>query len=334
MNKQLTIYKLHFTSPLHIGSVRDDYGTSMTTISSDAMYAALTACLAKSGQDIPDDGDLKCTISNLFPFYQKDAGSEAILFLPRPLQTVVPTDDPLKMKENKKVVWLELTVFNELLNGGNPFENCKICGKYLVKQDSPFGTNLDKQDYTDFVVSQVSERVAIEDRTGQSDAKPFYMDRISFRDHSGLFFIATGDTALLDKAMRLLALEGIGTDRNVGNGFFTYETDTVTFDLPDTAEYVLSLSSFIPESKEQLDGMLSSEKSAYGLQRRGGWITTPPNQSLRKNVIYMLSAGSVLMQDTTGVCTMGRMVDLRPDLQEVGHPVWRNGKALFLPIKL
>lgn len=334
MALQLKIYKLHFTSPLHIGSVREDYGTSLATIFSDAMYAALTACLAKLGKEIPADGDLGCTISSLFPFYQKDKQTDAILFLPRPQQAQVKAKDPTKLKEYKKVCWLELSAFNQAINGGNPFDTCSICGKYLMKPDMSFGVDYDKKPYSDFVVSQVSERVAIPDRTGHEDADPFYMDRVSFRDYSGLYFIADGDCTLLGEALRLLALEGIGTDRNVGNGFFEYETSTITLDLPKDANHVITLSSFIPESKVQLDAMLASDNAAYELQRRGGWITTYPNQSLRKNVIYMLSAGSVFGYQADSVITLGKIIDLRPDMPEVKHPIWRNGKALFVPIKL
>lgn len=334
MELQLKIYKLHFTSPLHIGSVREDYGTSQTTISSDAMYAALTACLAKLGKDIPANGDLGCTISSLFPFYQIDKQTDAILFLPKPLQAQVRAKGPTKLKEYKKVCWLEQSAFNQTINGGDPFDTYAICGKYLMKQDMSFGVEYDKKPYSDFVVSQVSERVAIPDRTGHEDAVPFYMDRVSFRDYSGLYFVADGDCALLDETLELLALEGIGTDRNVGNGFFEYETSSITLDLPKDANHVVALSSFIPESKEQLEAMLKSDKAAYELQRRGGWITTYPNQSLRKNVIYMLSAGSVFGYQADSVISLGKIVDLRPDLPEVKHPIWRNGKALFLPIKL
>ena len=64
--RQYTAYLLHFPGPLHIGDVRDDYGVSLKTISSDTMYAAITATLAKIGETIPEDGNLGCTISSLF----------------------------------------------------------------------------------------------------------------------------------------------------------------------------------------------------------------------------------------------------------------------------
>lgn len=343
MKKQLKIYKLHFTSPLHLSTQRADYGISQTTIPSDTMYAALTACLAKLGEDIPDKGDLGCTISSLFPFYQPKEG-KAMYFLPRPLLSEAPKAEIKEMKKIKKVAWFEVSAFNDMLAGKNPFESFEILGKYLIPQDKNFGFKNEKEDknekqkksekHTDFCHSQVSERVSISDRTMQSDAEPFYMDRVYFREKSGLYFIAEGNTELLDKALKLLALEGIGTDRNVGNGFFEYESDTLDLDLPDNANHILTLSSFCPETKDQLTEMLSSDKATYELQRRGGWITTPPNQSLRKNVIYMFAAGSVLKHDANEICTLGKIVNLKPELSDVKHPIWRCGKALFIPINV
>lgn len=333
MKKQLKIYKLHFTSPVHLSTQRADYGISQTTIPSDTMYAALTACLAKLGEEIPNNGDLGCTISSLFPFYQKGNG-DAMYFLPRPLLSESPTAEIKEMKKIKKVAWFEESAFNAMLAGNNPFTSFEIKGKYLLPKGNDFGKNEKNEDYTDFCHSQVSERVSISDRTMQSDADPFYMDRVFLREKSGLYFIAEGNTELLDKALKLLALEGIGTDRNVGNGFFEYEPTTIEMNLPDNANHILTLSSFCPESKEQLTEMLSSDKATYELQRRGGWITTPPNQSLRKNVIYMLTAGSVLKHDANEICTLGKIVNLKPELSDVKHPIWRCGKALFIPINV
>lgn len=69
---EFKIYKLHFTTPLHLGDARDDYSISLRSISSDTMYAALTSCMAKLGKENDiKNGDLNCSISSLFPFYQK-----------------------------------------------------------------------------------------------------------------------------------------------------------------------------------------------------------------------------------------------------------------------
>ncbi len=328
--QKLNIYKLHFTSPLHLGDAREDYSVSLKTIVSDTMYAALISCLAKLGIEIPNNGDLGCTISSLFPFFQRDKGSDAVLFFPKALKQTLPTSEKAveERKKVKKVAWLDAQTFSKMLKGVQLFDDTtidNIQGEYLT----------DKEIDKDFISSQVSARVSVS-RDGQEDAKPFYMDRITFKGYSGLYFIADGNVDLLEKALNLLQHEGIGTDRNVGNGFFEYESDTIDMDIPDSSEYAIALSSFVPESKEQLQALLDSDDIAYDFQRRGGWITTPPNNTLRKNVIYAFTAASVFKHQCDGVETLGQVgIDLNePKLPMVEHPIWRCGRALFLPIKV
>ena len=146
-----------------------------------------------------------------------------------------------------------------------------------------------------------------------------------------------GNTNLLEEALCLLSIEGLGTDRNVGFGFFDYSVDNLTLELPDDANHQVSLSLFIPESKEQLNEMLASNDVAYDFARRGGWITTYPYNTLRKNAIYGFMPGSVFSLKEGQICApMGRIVNLRPEIGELtpDHPIWRNGKAIMLPVKL
>lgn len=321
MKTGLTIYKLRFTSPLHISNSRSDYGQSLKTIDSDTMYAALTSCLAKMGETISENGDLGFTISSLFPYYQKEKDGKPLYFFPKPINAKLP-ETAENRKQIKKIKYLETNYFSQLLSGNVKIEDNNIHGDYLCEQ------KIEK-----FIKTQADQRVRIKDRTMQEKAEPYFVDKIFFKDYSGLFFIAKGDTTNLDKAMPLLALEGIGTDRNVGNGFFEYKRDTVFLDIPEKADYFLNLSMFFPESKEQLS-LLMDENSAYEIQRRGGWITSYPYQSLRKNVIYGFSAGSVFRKETSGLETLGKIVDLRPKWNDTMHSVFRCGHALILPIKI
>jgi CRISPR-associated protein Csm4 len=96
---------------------------------------------------------------------------------------------------------------------------------------------------------------------------------------------------------------------------------------------------FIPESGKQLKGMLAGEKVSYDFARRGGWITTPPFNAYRKNVIYAFMPGSVFsLKLDDDVDIKGKIVDLKPDVtfgeQKPEHPIWRNGKSIFIPIKM
>lgn len=328
----LNIYKLHFTSSLHIGDRKqDDYSVSQKSISSDSLYAAITSVLAKSGTTIPQNGYLGCAISSLFPYYQKGKDVEPVYFLPQPLMVRMPEmKDIANRKRLKKVRWIDARNYSDVLAGQQIVCDSedsirKIQGKYFSE------TAIEE----DFICSQVVRRMKMQSRVYEDDPVPYYVDQISFKGESGLYFIVDGDCTLLEKGLRLLSLEGIGTDRNVGNGFFEYEKSAIKMKLPIDARRCVNLSLFIPESKEQLDAMIDAEDIAYDIERRGGWITTYPFQNLRKNVIYGFTPGSVFSLESDGIETRGRIVDLQPDVdytEEPIHPIWRSGKALFLPI--
>ena len=333
------IFKLHFTAPLHISDQHDDLGNSQKIIQSDTLYAALMSCLAKNGEDLPEDGELGFTVSSLFPYFQKDKDSSPVYFLPIPMQSrQADLADVTKAKTVKKVQWIDSNLYSSVLSGESLFDGTDsyipyIQGNYLTTYELPEDINGSKE----FVRSEVSQRVTLMSRTGEEDAKPFYVDKILFRYDAGLYFIVEGDTSLLEKALHLLSLEGIGTDRNVGYGFFEYTADTLSIDLPKEANHQLSLSLLIPESKEQLEMLLNSECVAYDFVRRGGWITTYPYMTLRKNAIYGFVPGSVFRKDEGESATViGKIVDLKPETVdvEITHHVWRNGKAIMLPIKL
>ena len=332
------IFRLHFTAPLHISDPHDDLGNSQKVIHSDTLYAALMSCLAKRGESLPEDGDLGFTVSSLFPYFQKDKGSAPVYFLPIPMQArQANLPDASMAKKVKKVQWIDSALYSSVLSGDSLFDGTDkyipyIQEGYLTACELPEDVNGSKE----FVRSEVSQRVTLDSRTGEDDAKPFYVDKIIFRHHAGFYFIAEGDTALLEKALQVLSMEGIGTDRNVGYGFFEYSADTLSIDLPDSANHQLSLSLFIPESSEQLKALMNSEQVAYDFVRRGGWITTYPYTTLRKNAIYGFLPGSVFCKDAnTAATVIGKIADLKPEADlGISHHIWRNGKAIMLPINL
>ena len=329
------IFRLHFTSPLHIGDRHEDDGSSLKIIHSDTLYAALLACMAKTGQTIPEDGDLGFTVSSLFPYFQRDKDSQPIYFLPMPMKAQ-PTEinDVSMAKKVKKVQWVDVTFYEKILSGIGFSEAFipNIQEAYLTNDQLP----QDNNGSSEFVRSEVSQRVVLDSRTGEEDALPYYVDKIMFRYESGLYFIAEGNTDILEKALKILSLEGIGTDRNVGFGFFDYSKAELTIELPSHANHQVSLSLFIPESKDQLNTLMDSEDIAYDFTRRGGWITTFPYTTLRKNAIYGFLPGSVFSLRDDDSSVIGKIVNLKPEIGDItfDHPIWRNGKAIMLPINL
>lgn len=325
---ELNIYKLHFSSALHIGTEKEDYGISNKVIDSDTLYAALTSCLAKLGEEIPQNGDLGFCVSNMFPYFQQSKESTPVYFFPKSLRQELPElKDVSIAKVIKKVTWLDINYFTKYINGYKLYDQENeindIKGSYLTQ------CVIDK----DFIQSQVSGRAEIS-RTGKEDATPFYMDRVYFKYHSGLYFIAIGDTSLLEKSLRMLSLEGIGTDRNIGNGFFEYEKDTIDLQVPTNCKYAISMSNFIPSSKEELSKLLDGDKVSYDFRRRGGWITDSGYNTLRKNSINSFLAGSVFKMEIDKIEEKGTIFDLNPDNKLVNHPIFRSGKSIFIPYNI
>lgn len=326
------IYKLHFTSPLHIGDRHENDDNSLKTIQSDTLYAALMSCLAKTGYQVPENGDLGFTVSSLFPYFQKDKDSKPVLFLPNPLKARFSEIDASLAKKIKKMQWVDVSFFEKIISGeqfSDDFIN-NIQESYLTKTQLPEDTNGSRE----FVKSEVSQRVKIVSRTGEEDAEPYYVDKILFKYESGMYFLVQGNTEMLEEALKILSIEGIGTDRNVGYGFFDFSKDELSIELPKLANHQVSLSLLIPESKDQLNKLMDSEDVAYDFTRRGGWITTFPYTTLRKNAIYGFLPGSVFSLKDDDCSVIGKIVNLKPEIGEMtpDHPIWRNGKAIMLPM--
>jgi len=326
------IYKLRFTAPLHISDERMDYGTSMQTIHSDTLHAAIISSLAKIGREIPPGGDFGFTVSSLFPYFQKN--NHPVYFLPKLKSQSIPSKKLQDAaKKIKKTEWLDVGFFNRQINGENLFSDdfdTSILknGAYLTTEDID----------SEFLAKEVNPRVSVpRDYNVQKDAEPFYMERIYFKYESGLYFIAEGNTGTIEDALNILKDEGLGTDRTVGNGFFEWETDSIELSLPES-KYITNLSLFFPESDNLIGNMLNDDNTVYDFRKRGGWITDAGLNTLRKNFVYMFTEGSIFVNDKSidTQKTGGKIVDLKPEVEHksIGHPVYRSGKAVFIPVKL
>jgi CRISPR-associated protein Csm4 len=83
-------------------------------------------------------------------------------------------------------------------------------------------TTLLKENCEHITYSNPIQHVAIS-RDHCTDSEPYYVDKIFFHKNAGLFFLVEAEEKTLEMlkaAMRLLSDNGIGTDRNVGNGQF------------------------------------------------------------------------------------------------------------------
>lgn len=321
--------KLSFTSPLHLSDVRaNDYGKSERIIHSDTLVAAIMHTWAFLGKSEWIKEDIGFCVSSLFPF--TNAAENTVYFLPKPFcgLNISESDiDPDAAKKSKKVLYFDASYFQSALKQVeiNKIDSKSFQGKYLtdIKIDA------------DFLTSDTRIRIR-KPRNDANDAEPFYMEQLRFKAGSGMWGIFSFENETIQKrvdvAIEYLQDTGLGTDRNVGNGQFTSEWENkFPLDIGTPTKYGLNLSLFCPTDQNQLGKMLDS-KARYELIKRGGWLSEP-HGSLRKRSVYMFKEGSVFnMPEPTNI--LGGVVDLQPEIIKNQHPVWRSGKALFIPIAL
>lgn len=333
------IIRFRLDTPLHLSNARpNDYGSSERVVHSDTLTAAIYQAWAMLGQSdwIPTAAGQSpgFAVSSLFPFR---GGSQPIYFLPKPYfqnkagQRDSDAGEPGDAKKYKQVQYVDLPHFESYLHQLTP----PTAGTAAIRgafQSADLAT-----DKGDFLTTDVLPRL-VKPRD-ESEPTPFYMERLYFSQQSGLWCMVQYEDDAARKrvksAVLYLADNGIGTDRAVGNGQFTPAFDTLAINAPPSARYAVSLSLFCPQNHNQLTRVLTDAETRYDLIRRGGWLSEPHN-SYRKRSVWMFREGSLLRHDTTGVDTIGSMIDLRPDDDKlptkIGHPVWRDGRTLLLPV--
>ena len=334
-NRNLSIVRLQFNTPLHIANERIDYATSSAYMHSDAMTAAIYFAWAQLGQVewIPKSPDevYGFSLSSLFPYTTSE--TKQVYFLPRPMVRIENEEilDTKLRKKLKKVKYVDTVIFQKMLNGeGVPARENDVNG--IFRSIAPISHSI--------VKSQVVPRVSVS-RTGQDDTSIFYMERHYFNEGSGLYCLLQYDNEEIEKrvqiALNYLGEEGIGTDRNIGNGkFIPSFGESLSLNVEAKGGLGINLGLYCPSNKDELIAMIGHKDAGYDFIKRGGWLSEPYNTWRKKNV-YMLTEGSVFSLPASDsdhqFPVFGKLVNLQPTEEPavLPHPVWRSGKSLFVP---
>jgi CRISPR-associated protein Csm4 len=180
------------------------------------------------------------------------------------------------------------------------------------------------------------------DRT--SSASNYYeVGCVSYAPEAGLAllvqFAAPESKAPFERLLTLLGESGLGGRRSVGYGAFRYEQqDDVQLVTPQNSQRSVLLSRYIPADNEIAS--LRSERAAYQLVKVGGWLYSVGHPAQRRQTVQMVAEGSLL----DNPAPQGKVVDVRPVYSKerphpalgsgngTGHPVYRSGLALAVPI--
>ncbi|MFN4298817.1 MAG: type III-A CRISPR-associated RAMP protein Csm4 [Thermaurantimonas sp.] len=341
---------LHIRGPLHIGVINDVQDELQELWGSDSIKSALSAC-ALSLDLVTDVKEFLDAFKLSSAFYFIQSQNTYVQFFPRPIFPGVihvgHSDDITHRKKAKKIQWIDIDYFEKILSAGKlqlSDTDQILFGKFLtskVVELNPYPFEGEPVYETD------DERVSIGPiYTEQGD--PYYFRRRYFHPQVGLYFLYEGDDKTLYEkivpALRLLADEGIGSDRSVGGGWFEFDPgkDIVDIELhlPKNASGYLAFGKYCPTRDELTKADL--EQSAYQVTRRGGYISSPGIEEIRnklKRTVYMMEEGSYL---ATTEKPEGKCVDLKPDTEDLQkalpgdafermHPVWRDGRPIFIP---
>jgi CRISPR-associated protein Csm4 len=326
-----------FKGGLHLArGLTNAYDKSLETLHSDTLKSAIFVCALQLFPEIGVAGEKNnyqagkdflssFKISSAFPFV-KDNYYFPTPELPLPYNFPKIDGKEISAKKKAKVKFINKRLFKRFIQDVNSFE--------FTTDELNSNAVLTEETYKEIIKSETYQHVAIPRDYG-SDSTPYYVDKLYFEEDAGLYFLLkTDDDSIFKKieaALKLLADNGIGTDRNNGNGQFDIDTkSTMDLEFPADATHDLSLSLYCPK-KEEIEGKLND--SYYELIKRGGYISSPKNEThltVRKRSIHFFTAGSVFPKVEK---RKGKIVNLKPKYDGLEHPIWRDGQAIFVPIK-
>ena len=343
MTKEYQIAKLYFYQPLALMSgKKDEFQNEVLSLPSDTLKAAIISGLAKIDLDNVPLLNEDLIVSSAYLFYNDR------YFFPKPM-ALLPVQDNFEIgmaKKIKKIAYVDLPLFEKTINQ-TQFEisdnNLLHGGKFLVADSSKYPEKL--------YAAQTEERVQIGNiNLFKSDDKPapFYVSRTyfyqpekkaednsgTFDNKAGLYFIyQTQHKDLLQKALEFLQDEGLGADKNVGNGRFTVAFDSLKLNIPDDANKQIILSKYVPEQTNVQNGLL--DNAYYLLDKRNGYIAGSGNEAYahwQKRSVFMLREASVFDKKFE---LKGKNVILSTEKAEkvLNHKVYRDGRPVSIPVK-
>lgn len=324
--KRFTVIKFTDMSPLHIGMGRDSFDVAESALHSDTLSAGIAALRAQNGKT----DDVKqfmesFSLSSAFPYWGDT------LFLPKPagrLPVVVQgRSEEQYRKLLKKVKFVARPLWKKLIQGDElTVDEEQLKGDFLVSEE-------DTTQFSALYKKLKTQRVKVPRDGG--NAEPFTFEWMFFARGAGLYTILQCENPeIRSEVVSLLSQlgeQGVGSDRSVGGGHFSVETQELELPQVEGANAVITLSAYIP-ARDEIES-LNLPEAQYQLMRRGGFISGSINtelRHLRKKTVVMFAPGSVFP------CTEplnGAIVDLRPQWNDSLHPVFRSGKPVVVQFK-
>lgn len=342
---QLDVWYIKGTA-FHLGRHGLEQEESGEHLGSDSLFAAIVARIVELyGVDAAQRFVEKmqadpppCVLSSAFP----RAGN--VCLFPAPLELPPPPrSDAPKHKDVKKCRYVSPRVFNALIAGEslvtwlNRNDQVQIQNK-AVLLDPRDKNELPPPVREDAKIWSIEKRPRVTVGRAVTNSQIFHVGQVVFHQECGLWFAVrwlNRDPSIerwLNDALTDLGEVGLGGERSVGLGKSKIERQGI-FELPDvTGTHWVTLSRYLPHPNE-MDALRNG--IAYAIQTIPGWVWSPITKSERRRAVQMIVEGAVLGRVERLV--PGQIVDAQPDYgngtRPLGHPVWRNGRALAVGYK-
>ena len=302
------IFKLNFLNQVHFADGILD--VSKITFGSDTLFSALCIESLKFEDDSFDRlikyvNNDEVLFSNGLPYINEQ------LYLPKPMLRIkkdIDSGNSVLKKAYKNLKFIPLDSFNDYL-----------AGNYDVE------TNSVMRD-----IGKNTLRVCVSIK-GEEQTRPYRVGGFKFCDNCGLYVIIAYENDdsfdLITKIMESLAYSGIGGERNLGYGRFSFEIIDAPDKLRDyltlVAPWYMTLANCLPSNAE-ISQIIND--SRYSIIKRSGFVSSKSsNNTSRKKDLYMFASGSCFKEKF-----LGDIYDVSTNL--VSHPVYRYAKPLFLGV--
>ncbi len=329
------LYTLRFSAPSHFGLEGIGQERVEERVRSDTLWGAVIQKWLLLFQDDPDELCLNSPfhVSSCFPiinstcFYPLPIGALDTL-----MAEAASCKEPiLEVKELKKIRFVAAPLFERIIAGEKiTIEELKtpaMVFPFLKKDERQ------QQNVSGFSIIQ-RPRLEINRLCGGGiEGAFFYCSDQFFTNDGGLFFLASfadeDARKKFEASLRLLGDSGLGADRSIGRGMFSFTVAEYSPPEIKKPNAWLLLSLYHPRRDEVENGILEDQQTAYSLTRRAGRAASHLTARFRRHDLWMLEEGSVLGQKPKGdVC---KVLERSPQIN-IPHNVYRNGRAFSLPM--
>jgi len=310
---------------------------------SDTLFAALIATLAGLEGTVGvtafvtpfANGQPPFLLTSVFP----RAGDLSLFPLPHARLELTP--QPGQRKLFKKLCYVSPVILRRILNR-RPLDDYVGAGKkgvflqegqvWIAAEETaklPEGWNGNRLREQKVWDHTPVDRVAVDRVSSASNV--YRIGRTVYASECGLWFGVQwpGDPdaawqTQLETLLAHLGDTGLGGERSVGYGQFTYCRATGGLDLPAATPGApaLTLSRYLPAADELPTALRGA--ASYRLEAVPGWLNAPGQRAQRRKQVRMLVEGAVFQP--VGPRPWGRLADARPVGWEA-HPIWRYGYA-------